>query len=322
MQRIETTGLPPDGRARYWREEVGSFVGMPFDIEARPPRPFEMHSICTKIDSVVVGEVWGDAHKLSQVSRLPQDVDVCVIVIPRASTGSIVQAGHQCRLSVDHAYLLDNRSQWTMIEHQRFRRLFLGVRRADVSSLRNGAPSPFIERHTPTVALIELVKSLVEPRLPIEELRETTQKALSRTLCDLVDSALDHATHVDRSCALHAATRELYHRHRVRDYVLAHLPDPHLSVASVASAVGVSTRHLHRLYAHEAIPIGKLIWSERLDRCHRELTGGEGGRPIAAIAHAWGFRDVAHFSRAFRSKYGVTPSGARRADGDGRSPRG
>ncbi|MGW9499321.1 helix-turn-helix domain-containing protein [Streptomyces prasinus] len=42
--------------------------------------------------------------------------------------------------------------------------------------------------------------------------------------------------------------------------------------------------------------------------CHRDLTDPRlRSRSIRAIATRWGFVDAAHFSRAFRAAYGVSP---------------
>jgi AraC-like DNA-binding protein len=35
------------------------------------------------------------------------------------------------------------------------------------------------------------------------------------------------------------------------------------------------------------------------------------GQSITQIAYDWGFKDPAHFSRAFRARYGETPSASR-----------
>jgi len=36
-------------------------------------------------------------------------------------------------------------------------------------------------------------------------------------------------------------------------------------------------------------------------------------RPVAAIAARWGFVDAAHFSRAFKTAFGISPSEYRAA---------
>lgn len=77
----------------------------------------------------------------------------------------------------------------------------------------------------------------------------------------------------------------------------------------IAAKVGVSGRHLHRLFQRHA---GKSLhdyWLEhRLDRARR-LLGEEGRkRQVKDIAFACGFSSLAYFSNSFRRAYGVAPS--------------
>jgi AraC-like DNA-binding protein len=55
-----------------------------------------------------------------------------------------------------------------------------------------------------------------------------------------------------------------------------------------------------------------LVLTERLARAHRMLTSPRhAGETISVIAFAVGFADLSHFNRAFRRRYGCTPSDVR-----------
>jgi AraC-like DNA-binding protein len=57
----------------------------------------------------------------------------------------------------------------------------------------------------------------------------------------------------------------------------------------------------------------KWLWRERLDRCHRELADPAlRAQTIGETAYRWGFNDLAHFSRAFRERFGCSPRQWRR----------
>lgn len=112
----------------------------------------------------------------------------------------------------------------------------------------------------------------------------------------------------------------------------AHLHDPLLDVARIAEAVRLSPRRIYEVLAQEAESLMRQVWSMRLERCAAELRAEAlRSRSIGQIAYGWGFSSVSHFSRAFRTRYGVTPSQWRkllvaspvavnRAPGDGRPP--
>ncbi|MES5824518.1 helix-turn-helix domain-containing protein [Streptomyces sp. RG80] len=105
-----------------------------------------------------------------------------------------------------------------------------------------------------------------------------------------------------------------------RDYIDRHLTDPALSVERVAQALGVSTRHLGRVFRHSGVTPARDILDRRLAKAREQLTAQDSRHlTIAEIAHRWGFASQAHFTRVFRDRYDQTPGEARPPGAD-RSP--
>ncbi|MFJ6438591.1 helix-turn-helix domain-containing protein [Streptomyces sp. NPDC091416] len=95
---------------------------------------------------------------------------------------------------------------------------------------------------------------------------------------------------------------------RVREHIDQRLEDPALSPRTIAHDHHISVRYLHRLFQSEDTTIRRLIQQRRIEQSARELTRHElRTLPIATIALRWGFANPAHFSRAFRQRYGYTP---------------
>jgi AraC-like DNA-binding protein len=91
-------------------------------------------------------------------------------------------------------------------------------------------------------------------------------------------------------------------------YIEEHLADPDLSPSTVASAMLVSTRQLHRLFAASGTTVARSIRVKRLERCRREIIASVAvDRSLGQISRRWGFADSAVFSRAFREQYGMSP---------------
>ncbi|MER6581851.1 helix-turn-helix domain-containing protein [Nonomuraea sp. NPDC001023] len=96
------------------------------------------------------------------------------------------------------------------------------------------------------------------------------------------------------------------------DYIDRHLHDPCLGAAQVAGVMGISVRHLARIFESTGRSPARHIVERRLVRAHAELTGPRAlETTIADVAHRWGFSSQAHFARLFRTRYGLTPSEAR-----------
>jgi AraC-like DNA-binding protein len=102
-------------------------------------------------------------------------------------------------------------------------------------------------------------------------------------------------------------------RHRIESYIRDRIRDPELSIDRIASALRCSKRYLHMAFAARDRSIADHIWMTRLDGCRGDLAQ-DSERSISEIAFAWGFSSSAHFSRAFRKRFGVTPSAFRRGD--------
>lgn len=95
---------------------------------------------------------------------------------------------------------------------------------------------------------------------------------------------------------------------QIRDYVRRHLTDADLSPARIARAHHISCRYLYKLCAQANFGLHEWIIRERLHHVRRELVSPrQQHRPIAAVAQQYGFRDPSHFTRRFRSAFGVTP---------------
>ncbi|MGV9407882.1 helix-turn-helix domain-containing protein [Streptomyces sp. NPDC003667] len=137
----------------------------------------------------------------------------------------------------------------------------------------------------------------------------TEQDALRlATVClDLVTAVLAH--HLERESEVPAGSRRRVLFLRVTAYIQRRLGDPGLSVESVAAAHHISARSLHRLFQQHGMSVGAWIRSQRMEHCRRELADPwRRHEPVAAIAARWGLLRPADFTRAFRTRYGVTPS--------------
>jgi AraC-like DNA-binding protein len=112
-----------------------------------------------------------------------------------------------------------------------------------------------------------------------------------------------------------AATRRS-HLHRVRQTIETLLAEPDLTLGRVAEAEGVSPRYLQKLFAGEGESFTHYIRLRRLERCKLDLLSPRyGDQSISSICFRWGFNGSAHFSRAFRQEYGVSPREFRRGGG-------
>jgi AraC-like DNA-binding protein len=102
---------------------------------------------------------------------------------------------------------------------------------------------------------------------------------------------------------------------RLRAHIDTQLSSPGLGPEALCAAFRLSRTHLYRLFE----PLGGVaayIQGRRLTRARGDLADPAKARlKIYEIAYAWGFVSEAHFSRAFRRAFGLTPGQVRALDG-------
>jgi CheY-like chemotaxis protein len=86
-----------------------------------------------------------------------------------------------------------------------------------------------------------------------------------------------------------------------------HLGDPDFGISELATSLGYSRSGLYRKLSEvgEVAP-SQLLQRIRLDRAAQMLRDDAGS--VSRIARDCGFRSLGHFSRAFKARFGVSPS--------------
>lgn len=95
---------------------------------------------------------------------------------------------------------------------------------------------------------------------------------------------------------------------RVKQYLEQHLADPGLSPAKVSIAVGLSSRYVNMLFQAQDTSLMRYVLEQRLKHCYHDLKNAKHVIKVSDVAFKWGFNDIAHFSRAFKRHYELTPT--------------
>src|SRR5579875_3381756 len=162
---------------------------------------------------------------------------------------------------------------------------------------------PPLDRNGPARLLVRYVNGLAAE---LARLDAAARRAAATAALELLRGVIDPSLPPSRQAAREAMRAE------VRRYVRSHLQDPRLGPATIARAHSMSVRALHALFEDCEESVAGLVRRERLSRCLEDLQRGDCGS-VTEIAFRWGFTDAAHFSRAFKHAFGVTPSEVRRA---------
>jgi AraC-like DNA-binding protein len=130
---------------------------------------------------------------------------------------------------------------------------------------------------------------------------------LSEATLDLIAATFADRLGCRGPADLHSGNLGLFVR--VRTFIEHRLADPHLDLTTIAAAHYISIRTLQKLFENQGQTVTGWMRSQRLERCRRDLANPMlRDRPVSSIAAQWGLIDAAHFSRLFRSTYGLPPS--------------
>jgi AraC family transcriptional activator of tynA and feaB len=172
---------------------------------------------------------------------------------------------------------------WSMKDH--LRRVDIPVMRRISGSCRNGA------------VLYRLSRSLYEEAGRMS--REEAAAALEAHF-EVLSACLDGGSHPE--------PRAVELRQQIQRYIDARISESSLNPVEIAASVGISVRHLHRLFLVTGSTLGEHVRTQRLNGCRADLANPQmRDRTITEIAFLWGFSDSAHFSHSFRKEFGTSP---------------
>jgi AraC-like DNA-binding protein len=303
---FSTDAVAPRDRFAYWREAVCDvFVQLECERVGREPfagaittRPFGALTL-----SEVAARPQHVVRSRRQIARARED-DLLVSV-QLDGGGTIAQDGHVARLGLGDFCLYDSARPYTLHFEGPFRQLVLQFPRARLIE-RLGPAEPFaglcIRREDPVGGLASDFLAALgrdSARIPA-----AAAQRLAATALDLLATALANA----RGAVPEPGARRAAALARAKMLALSRLGDPGLEPATVAAALGVAARSLHRLFAAEGTSFMRWVIEQRLEACRRDLADPlQLGRSVSDIALGRGFSDLAHFSRAFRRRFGLPP---------------
>jgi AraC-like DNA-binding protein len=148
---------------------------------------------------------------------------------------------------------------------------------------------------------------------PLGSLLETMAEGIDETPLPRPMIAEQVGTLLTLATGFHEPAAESRHRGQLARQVLRRIEtdfaDPELSPDGLAAELGISKRYLQQLLAGSGTSFVQELTATRLDRASDMLSDPRaGGLGVGEIAFRCGFLDPGYFARAFRKRFGRTPS--------------
>ena len=149
----------------------------------------------------------------------------------------------------------------------------------------------------------------------LEHMAESDWPPVEASLVDLFLSAA-HA-HRGKPGEAGSRTSQTALLDRVCQTIERRFHDPGLTPARVAESEGISERYLQKLFEGTGENFSLYLRERRLQRAAADLASpAEASLSVSEIAFRCGFSDAAHFSRAFRDRFGMTPRDFRQGEAE------
>jgi len=263
---------------------------------------------CTEFAGVGISELWGRGHfvERSREHILAGKPDELYLLVLLEGEGHVLHADGADRLSAGDAQVYDASVPSLFSLLGDFHLVAFRVGKDDFMDFRrNSAPAPVIIRAADGGSLVAKVRTATRiAQAAFGSTCEPTESAV-RPIQDLFGQVLGNSGGSMEGYWLSAT-----------DYIRRNLHDPMLDVARVSHAVGLSSRHLARVFAEHDSTVAQFILLARVERARTLLLDtSNAARSISAISRSAGFRSASQFSRSFRRVHGMSARDARRDPG-------
>lgn len=310
--RFSTDSLPIDERLPFWREVFGRTIAR-IDFEPIGERPFRQTVNLRMLDGL--GLMFGETSGL--IGRRTKELiaaggDDFVFTISLAGTGLASHGQREIRLEAGHAVLQSAGEAGALCWPGAARLIALRIPRNTLSGLVVGADDAVLR---PVARNVEALRLLVDYVAMTSDRYEFATPQLGQLftthVLDLVALAIGTSREggeVAQGRGMRAARLRA-----VKTDIAANLGgERKLSLDALAARHNISPVYIRKLFEGEGVSFTQFVLDQRLARAYRMLCDPNfSGRTIGSIALEVGFNDVSYFNRAFRRRYGASPSDVR-----------
>jgi len=309
---FSTHDVPADDRAEYWNGILTRYFG-PIETRATGRSAFKATLAARPVSFLRTFHIVGSGHKVqrakSNAGIVPDAIKLLLQVRGRCR---VDQEGRSAELRPGSWCVYDTWRPYGLTNFGDIEQIVIQIPRDQIIDRSfQQLTEPFVadpDRSAMAQIAASFIRSYADPTLAPPD----GEEFLAATTVGFVR----HVLHSDVSQRGSPQTTSCLLRSRIRQYILAHLNNPDLTIDRIALAMGCSKRYLHQVFGAENLTIERYIWRLRIDQCHEALADREQlQKSVSAIAFEWGFNSSAHFSRLFKSQVGVAPTSFRRNRG-------
>ena len=290
-----------------WRTRIDA-VFAHFDFEAPDDREFQGNISEHQLGQLKIFYIAGSEHL---VRRSPAHVNYgevpqTIVTFHLAGNGTVSRAGTTRAFKPNDIFLLRSNQEFELHYAEPMKTWIVAVPAEVASHQLLSSMSicglPMSGASGPGRIVWDLLGSIIAE---LDALSPAENVELSRVLVQGINTM---AASFLRRSGKTLVDKNVYQIDRIRLYILENIRDPQLTPSAVASALGISSRHMNKLFESEELTVGQLIRNRRLEGAMTDLSNPlKPNVRITEIAYDWGFSSTSHFCRLFKKHFGKTP---------------
>ena len=302
---VSTAAVSARNSVSFWTETVShTFV----DLECRSSGGRESIDGELSVQSLASLDLARVRASAQSVHRTPAGIaassdDYYLVGVQTEGSCLVTQGGRSAAITNGAFALYDTTRPYSLLLTDNFEQLVIRLPRAA------------LERHLPEAARLTALAVSADPgaaRLLVNTVKFLASdiEALSPDVALSVSQGVEHlivAGLGGLAGGIPDADR-FSRRKLVQNHILENLRDESLSITAIAQQLHLSPSSIHRAFAADGETVMGWVWRQRLDRIRETLVSGRHEGTLTDLFVTWGFSDPAHFSRAFRQRYGHAPS--------------
>ena len=290
-------------RPEAWRDVLRA-VGLQPSVATTVPGGFATASR-RHAEGIALAKLSAGSQAVSPLRDQAEDIPLVLLPIEEG-VALRTPAGHQI-VSAGQLLLLPRKGDWSIAFQRDMRAVVLSVTPEAFHGRKIGQPALSDVRIMPSGGFTDVFSRTMDAAArALDTLSDIEWAAVSQSLADLLPTlirqtaapAKEVAGSVTQAAILHRICQAIEHR----------LGDPDLAPTRVAQTEGISERYLQKLFEGTGSSFTHYVRERRLQRTWADLSSpAEAHHSISEIAYRSGFNDSAHFSRAFRARFGLSP---------------
>jgi AraC-like DNA-binding protein len=290
-----------------WRTHVSeSFV--PLEVRTDQPDTFHGQLRAKRIDQLAMFDIRVSQHAVSRTPELvaSSNRDYYKLSMQLRGSSLLLQDGKEALLTPGDIAIYDTTRPYTLLSDDYMRHIVLMFPRSSIDLTTADLRELTATRLPANRAMCQVISPfLLRMAKNFESLNGGAALRLAHTTIDLVTTLFASELDVGLEGAKEPRRRLL---NQIKNFVEANLDDEALAPPQIAAAHYISVRQLHQLFSTEGMSVSSWIRTRRLEQCRRMLVDPvHAGRSVSEIGARWGLPDAPHFSRVFKTAYGVAP---------------